>query len=265
MKKLFIKTVALSAAVVMLGTSCTKTGATGPAGSAGAAGPVLTGNIEGIISLYDDGNVRLFGAAPASATIVLTNNSTGATLTSAVSTSGTYTFSNVTTGTYSFTVSNLGYGTTKGLGFEFAGGGTAYRNFSIAEVPATNVTSATTNTSTTTSGTLTTDYVNVTGSVPLSSETSFIITFAYTGNTVSGVFGNYVTYASTSVAAGQTTFTTAFSATTLMNDYNFTSNQPIYFATYIYGQNSSYVDPLSGLTVYTALSSTPAFSSSIVP
>ena len=263
MNKVFIKMGILST-VIMLSASCKK-GDTGATGASGGSAP-LTGNIEGLITLYDAGSVKQYGATVNTGdSITLINNSNGAVYKTTTSSTGTYTFANVTAGTYSFTASKPGYGPVKVFGFEFAGGGTAYRNLSLAQTPTVNITSAVA-TTTVSSATPPVNEVEVSGVIPASTENTYIITFVSMPSStfVNGVFGNYSSYFTSSVSAGATTFNIYTPVTTLYN-YGFTSGNTVYFASYIYAQNSVYTDPLTGLNVYTALSSTPIYTSVILP
>ena len=134
MKKIFSKVVVLSILVIISAVSCKKHGNyTRGTPPAGPAGPSLTGNLEGVLFLYDDGGNKILSTAALTGdTIMLTNNSSGTVLTTTTSSTGTYTFTGITTGTYSMTVMKQGYGTVKAYGIEFAGGGTAYKNFNLA-------------------------------------------------------------------------------------------------------------------------------------
>ena len=266
MKKVFSKVVVLSILVMMGAVACKKHGNYNhgtPA--AGPAGPSLTGNLEGVLFLYDDGGNKILSAAALTGdTILLTNNSSGTVLTTTTSSTGTYTFTGITTGTYSMTVMKQGYGTVKAYGIEFAGGGTAYKNFSLAQIPTTNVVFATTFTSTSTSAG---NLVNLNITVPASAEKTSVIMYVSSSATVNGIIGNYLTSYTTSTPSSNTapTFTYGINNNTL-NQLGLPSGSTVYFAVYIYGSTgSSYTDDLSGLPVYTALSSTPVISSCIVP
>lgn len=264
MKKAFIKISALSI-VLLVAASCTKTGPTGPAGATGAtgpAGPTLTGNIQGVVSLYDVGGSKIESTTIlAGDTLVLTNNSTGAVMKTATSTTGSYTFTNISTGTYSMTVSKLGYGSVIAQGIQFAGGGNAERNFSLAVIPTGSVSlAAAVDTAITAAGAgnISENYVKVRGSVPATAGGCTVIVFvslpylSYGSTQV----GNYSATYTTTVAPGVSNFKLNIPTADLY-DLGFVSGGAAYFATCIIGgstSTSSYVDIATGQTVYTALS-----------
>jgi hypothetical protein len=271
MKKVFIKTVVLLVIVlIIIVSSCKKsysghynhtpaTGATGP------AGPSLTGNLEGVLFLYDDGGNKILSATALTCdTIMLINNSSGAVLTTTTSSTGSYTFTGISTGTYSMTAMKHGYGTVNAYGIQFAGGGNDYKNFSLAQIPTNSVT--TISVSTSTAG------IIVTGTAPAnvglgSLATSDIIVYVSLPNntSVSSVPSNYSVYSTCAINSSNTTFNCSFTTTNL-NQLGFTSGNTVYFAAYVVGLNgSSYTDPATGLTVFTALSSTPVTTFCNVP
>ena len=264
MKKVFIKISALSIALAVA-TSCTKTGPAGPSGGTGPAGPSLTGSMQGTVFLYDasgakqlpTGAVSLQGAA-----VTITNNSTGVTTTEATTGAGSYSFGNLTTGTYSITVSLTGYGSVIAQGVQFAGGGTANRNFALSVVPTTTVTSAVAvDTSYAVgAGNVAENYVKVRGYVPVSTSGSTVIVYvSIPGITsTSGMAGNFSSYYTATIAPGATSFRINIPTASLY-DLGFVTGNTVYLAAYIIGGNtsaSSYTDWTTGQTVFTALSST---------
>jgi len=256
MTKLFIKIATLSIVLILFATSCTKTGATGPAGPAGSSS--LTGNFEGVVFLWDvAGNKLLSPTLLTGDTVTLTNNSSGATYKTTTSTTGTYTFSNISAGTYSLTVSKSGYGIVKAYGIQFVGGGTTYRNFNLAQIPTTSVATATA---------IAGGNVQVSGTVPASAYTQVIIYLSLPSNTfVNNTLGNFSTYTYVIYIGTGTTFSFNFTPTALY-DLGFVSGNTVYFAAYTVNNNGSwYTDPVTGLNVYTAISSSPVTTSITVP
>jgi hypothetical protein len=272
MKNLLIKTIALSITVIMFAISCKKVGPAGATGATGpAGGPIMTGNIEGLITLYNSGS----GISNIGDSIILTNNGTGkvykttTTINNVASNTGSYTFANVPSGTYSFTVSKPGYGTVKAFGFEFVGGGTAYRNFGLYPIPTTSITTAIAAPATiVSSGTTTINAINISGTVPSSTLQTYVMVFVSfpSNNFVNGTQGNYSDYSGfLYVSSGTTGFTYNIAASTLYT-LGFTSGSIVYFAAYICTNGGiSYTDPITGLNVYTDINSTPVITSCLVP
>ncbi|HTA60944.1 MAG TPA: carboxypeptidase-like regulatory domain-containing protein [Bacteroidia bacterium] len=271
MKKVFIKISALSLTVMVLATSCKKTaGPAGATGATGATGPNLTGNLQGVVSLYDVSGAKMLSTTlQAGDSLVLTNNSTGAVLKTVTNANGDYLFSNISTGTYSITVSKpsngtMAFGNVITQGIQFSGGGNADRNFALSVVPTTSVNFiASTDTSFTSNGAgnVAQNYVKVRGGVPVSAGGTTVILFASIpgASTVSSAVGNYSAAYTTTIAAGVNKFTINIPTANLY-DLGFTTGNTVNFAAYILGGNtaaSSYVDWTTGETVYTALSSTP--------
>lgn len=267
MKNLLIKTVALSV-VVMFAVSCKKDGPTGATGATGpAGGPIMTGNIEGVVFIYDAGGVKQTSSALlAGDSIILTNNNNGAVYKTTTNSTGFYTFTNVPSGTYSFTVTKPDYGINKAFGFEFVGGGTTYKNFNLSQIPTTNVIAVQTNTTIVSGSSPTVISVQISGTVTTTLENTNEIIFISSTASVSGALGSYVSYFLSASSAGISGFGTNIAASTFYG-LGFTSGSTVYLATYVYGGTvgSNYTDPISGLNVYTALSSTPVIMSCIVP
>ena len=274
MKKVFIKMSVLSIALVVA-ASCTKTGPAGPAGATGATGatgPILTGNMQGSVILYDvNGSKILPGGAHGvqGASVVITNNSTGTSTIVATDGSGAYAIANLTTGTYSMTASLPSYGSVVTQGIQFAGGGNANRNFALSVVPTTSVTSALTvdtNYAVGGAGNVAENYVKIRGYVPVSSGGSTVIVFVSTAGATSASSTNFSTTFTTTISPGTTGFKITIPTANLY-DLGFTSGNTVYFAAYIVGSNtaaSTYVDVNTGQTVYTALSATPLNLSALV-
>jgi len=253
MKNIFIKNTSLLIVAIVLAISCKK--ATPASTTNTVSGTTLTGNIEGLVTLYDAASTKQYGTTINTGdSITITNNSNGTIYKTVTNGAGNYFFNNIPTGTYSFTASKPGYGTTKSFGFEFVGGGTAYKNFSLGQTPTTNVTSL--NITTSGSSTL------LSGTVPTNTATTWVIIYVSIPSQTfaNGTFGNYSTYYIVNLGINTTTFNYGINFTNLYN-YGFASGDKAYFAAYVFSQNSGYVDPLSGLNIYTALSSTPATTS----
>ncbi|MBS1645935.1 MAG: hypothetical protein JST67_01205, partial [Bacteroidetes bacterium] len=171
----------------------------------------------------------------------------------------TYKFTNLNAGTYSFVVTKPGYGLTKYFGFEFVGGGTTYKNFSLAQIPSFNVSTAQT--------VLGVDTIIINGTVP---HQPFLVNIKIyvsipSHTSVNENAGNYSTVLGNYFSPSSTSFSNSISTQNLYS-LGFTSGSTVYFALYICNMNgSSYQDPITGLLVSTALSSTPVIVSAIVP
>ena len=276
MKKTFFKLTALSMAALFI-SSCTKTGpagANGANGATGSSGPVLTGNMEGIVLLYDaSGAKQLSPTLQAGDSVTITNSNTAVKLKTVTASNGSYTFNNLTTGTYSMTVSKPGYGTVLVQGVQFAGGGTANRDFELSVMPSNNVSSAQAVDTTVTSagaGNTAENYIKVRGYVPVSNATTTVIIYTSIPGTssVSNAIGNFSNYFTTTVNPGVSKFTLNIPTSTFY-DLGFTNGgvSTAYFAVYILGGNtsaSSYTDYTTGQTVFTAISSMPVNTSALV-
>ncbi len=266
MKKIFSKISVLSIALVVA-TSCKK-GDTGPAGVAGPAGPSLTGNTQGVVTLYDvGGSKQLSSTLQAGDSLILTNNSSGAVMKTVTSATGGFAFNNLSTGTYNVVVSKPGYGKVISQGVQILGGGTTDRNFALSVIPNTNVISAAASDTALVNGTGNTaeNYVRIRGYVPVSSsETTVIVFVSIPGtNSTSSAVGNWSANYTATILPGATKFTISIPTSSLY-DLGFPGGSPTtnfaYFAAYIVGGNtnaSSYIDWTTGQTVYNALSSTP--------
>lgn len=284
MNKVFIKISALSISLMILATSCTKTGATGPNGTAGtngangtngnngAPGPNLSGNLQGIISLYDVSGAKMLSPTILKGdSVILTNSSSGMIMRTATDSTGKYMFSNISTGTYSLAVSKPNYGTIWAQGIQFAGGGNADRNYALSVIPITNIVAAAsvdTIYAVVGAGNTPEKYIRVRGSVPVSASVITVITYiSMSGNTsVNSMPGNFASYYTTTVSPGVSKFN-FYIPTANFYDLNFASGSIVYFATYIIGGNTSastYTDWNTGQPVFTALSSSPVTTSATV-
>ncbi|HXU26121.1 MAG TPA: carboxypeptidase-like regulatory domain-containing protein, partial [Bacteroidia bacterium] len=228
MKKIFVKT-SMLLVVLTVAISCSKNATTGPAGATGPTGPNLSGNLQGVVSLYD-----VSGAKQQSTTIlagdslVLTNNSSGAVLKTATSTTGSYTFTNISTGTYSMTISRAGYGTVLSKGIQFTGGGNADRNFALSVVPTTSVSSATAvDTTIAGAGGVSENYIKVRGYVPVSSSETTVMVFVSVSylSFVNSTPGNFSATYTATVAPGVTSYKINIPTANLY-DLGFMSNDP---------------------------------------
>lgn len=274
MFKVFNKISVLSFSLMILATSCTKTGATGPNGIAGtngsngAPGPTLTGNIQGLISLYDVSGVKILPPTDTLSgdSIILTNVSSGAVIKTITGGNGTYTFTNVSTGTYSMVVNRQGYGRVLAYGSQFVGGGTIDKNFALSKIPTTNIITAVAKDTTFAvvgAGNVPEKYVRVRGSVPVSGSTTTVIIYvSQAANSFVDITpGNYSTYYTTTISPGVSKFN-FYIPTSNLYDLGFPSGNVsnVYFAAYILSGNtnaSTYTDWNTQQTVFTALSSTP--------
>ena len=266
MKKTFTKISALSVTLLVLATSCKK-GDTGPAGATGPAGPSLTGNTQGVVSLYDVGGAKQLSATlQAGDSLILTNSTTSQVWKTTTSSTGAFSFANLSSGTYNVAVSKPGYGKVLAQGVQILGGGTTDRNFALSVIPTTNVVSAVAlDTTMANGGAASTpeNYVKVRGYVPVSSSATTVMIFVSIPgmSSTSSAVGNWSVNYTVNVLPGVSKFSVNIPTSSLY-DLGFPSGgtATAFFAAYIVGNNtsaSSYVDWTTGQTVYTALSTTP--------
>ncbi len=275
MNKIFIKISALSISLslMILAASCTKTGATGPngaAGSNGAPGPTLTGNIQGLVSLYDVSGVKILSPTDSLSgdSVILTNVGSGAVMKTVTGSNGMYTFTNVSTGTYSMVVNRQGYGRVLVYGSQFVGGGTIDKNFALSKIPTTNILAAVAKDTTFAvvgAGNVPEKYIRVRGSVPVSGAVTTVIIYVSqaAATFVDSIPPNFSTYYTTTVSPGVSKFN-FYIPTNNFYDLGFPSGgiSHAYFAAYILAGNtnaSTYTDWSTQQTVFTALSSTPIY------
>jgi hypothetical protein len=251
----YLMMIAITGCVVIL-AGCSKTGPAGPSGSTGAAGPALTGNLKGHIFQYDQyGGVIATGLAGIHDSI----NPTHVAMTDST---GYYAFLGLGTGDYNFTVSKAGYGTNMVQGLQLIGGGDIYRDIKIAKIPNFNVT-AVTATSNTTTGNI--DFV---GTVTTDTRARSAILYLGNSSAVSAVPVTFSNSYTGTIKANVTTFTISVNVNDI-HDLGINTGSTLYCALYgastTFASASSYEDYATGHTVYTAISTTPAANSIVMP
>jgi hypothetical protein len=248
--------IALLFALVIVINSCKKEGLQGPQGVQGETGPLLTGNLKGHISCSDQyGNTVLINLAG------MKDSLNGTSKVALTDSTGFYTFAGLTTGNYSFTITASGYGMTKVQNFQFVGGGDTYHDVKISQIPDFNVLTCTDSIAGTN--------VIVKGTLPADPKVRTVVVFVAGVSNVSSLPQYYLDYFSKN--------------TTLVNPNNFAISIPqsdfinlgiasgstAYFAVYgaavNFSSSSAYEDMSTGRIVFTALSSTPAYTSIVVP
>ncbi|MBS1647670.1 MAG: carboxypeptidase regulatory-like domain-containing protein [Bacteroidetes bacterium] len=261
MKKIILNTLGLL--LILIATiSCTKTTNNYYTTNNGTT---LTGNVQGIVSLYNDsGGAKILApnATLGGDSVVLISNS-GAVYKTITNNLGTYKFTNVPSGIYNFVVSKPNFGTVQDFGFEFEGGGTAYKNFNMGQIPTTSVVAVKASSSST--------LISVSGTITPFYTANYVVVYISLPNTtfVNSSMGNY-SYVSGQqyIPAGLTTFTFSAITTNALHNLGFASGSIAYISVYpqnnYSGGSGSYQDPITGLIVYTALG-VPAFTSVIVP
>ena len=261
MKKIYLFA---ALAVVMASLSnCKKTADAGPAGATGTQGPpgpLLMGNLEGYISLWDQYGARIL-TGQAGDTVSLIGTPTRVVTDS----TGKYVIPNLTTGTYSLAISKAGYGNTMLQNIQLAGGGNTLANARISQPSTTPVPPLLDSIGATTG--------NITVYTTLPSPSFLSRTFIlYVGN-MPGVSANpatYLTFYTKVVNPGNNATRLSFTIPkTDLYDAGFTTGSTVYFAAYGIGASltaSAFTDYNNGgRTVFTALSMPAATTSLIVP
>lgn len=244
MKNLFIISLI---AIVFAISSCSKNGATGPQGP---AGPLSTGALTGFVTTYDQYGFKVLGDL-GGVTVHISDSTADSTTTDAT---GKYTFASLKTGIYNITYSKPGYATVLAQDYSFLGGGTLIRNASISKYPSfsvANVVSLDT--------TIATDPgMIVRGTDTADQVARTFIVFGGSSSTVSSTPGSYI-YANTgTIKAGLSTWN-LFITSQELHDNGLASGTTAYFVVYPISTGSpTYVDPSTGRTVYTAISSIPS-------
>jgi hypothetical protein len=230
------------------------TGATGPVGPTGPTGPAgqnLSGNIVGFInSLDEDGNqqakngvtVTIEGASP---------------LTATSDANGRFEFINVRSGTYNLTYSRAGYGTLRRYGVGHVGGEQAtFLGTTTFSQAATTVASAATATVNTAGATV---VVNFTVSKPVAATTFRYAVLASASPVLTGSTATLVGAGGTTIGGAPVASLAANSSIpkSTLNSAGFASGSTVYLT--VYGSTFSlisYVDPVTGRSIYPSLSST---------
>jgi hypothetical protein len=244
--------------VTLAFAGCQK-GSTGPAGAAGPAGPSLKGQISGYVNLYDEyGSKVLTGMNLVQIALI------GTSATATPNDSGYYTFPNLSTGIYSFKATQPNYGSLLVPSQQFTGGGTLQRDFKLSEIPNYGISKLNTPVDTTVSGM---PYLRIAGTVSTTDvrERYVLLAVSNQNNISVGPNPSYlIAYTKpTNLDAKLTAYTTNFSFTipeSDLTDVGLSIGNTIYLTAYavsgIQSGASSYEDPATGLTVYTAINTT---------
>jgi hypothetical protein len=272
MKKTFIKISALSISMMILATSCTKTGATGPTGATGATGatgPYLTGTLVGYVDLFDQYG-ELLPASTAGEVYLTSPSISGWKDSTYVNTSGANTYSaTLTTGTYQFNVTTKtgGFGNLVINSMNFTGGGTQYNttHLQLAQVPTFSVTGLSVSTNTSATNPAVTTTVTVVGGDIAKSRKAII--FFGSASTVSSNPATYLGYAFATVAPNSYTATTNILCTSTLFPAGADSSMTIYLnaypISYINGA-SAYTDVNTGKVIFNNVGVTTVSSASVV-
>ncbi|MBS1638200.1 MAG: carboxypeptidase regulatory-like domain-containing protein [Bacteroidetes bacterium] len=243
------KTILLSmAALSLLITSCKKpkdgaTGATGP------AGPVLKGNLQGFIQLYDQYGTRQYFKLDSAAVTI-----DGSSASVFSDSNGKFAFSDLNTGIYNLSITGRsGYGATKQQNIEITGNGTINKDIRLGQVPTWSV------------NTITAIDTVVGGNHSLKIRANIaaadtkarqLAIFIGTSSGVSST--NYIWNYTINVPANTTTVNSVVGQTSVfLNGDNLPSGSTIYLVAYPagvgYQNNSTYLDFNTDLTIYNAL------------
>ena len=237
MKKYFVLTV-VSAALIFTISSCSKTG---------PASPLSTGSLEGYVTILDQYGFKV--------TNTNSNLNTGKVNIASLNTTananstGFYNFPTLKTGVYTLLYSDTGCGSVLVNDYSFLGGGTIVRNQTLSLIPSFSLFNVTD-----TIVTFSTDTgVAIRGIDSVNGVARTFIVFGGTASTVSSTPGTYV-YANTgTIKAGLGTFS-LFMTSQELHDAGLASGSTAYFTVYPYSTGQpTYVDLLTGKTVYTAL------------
>lgn len=241
-------------ALILIISSCSKTG---PQGATGLAGPLATGTLTGYVNTFDQYGFRL-NTAQSGVTVHISDSTADSTLTNA---SGQYTFANLKTGIYNLTYAAPGFAPIAANDYSFLGGGTIYRNQSLSKYPTFsvfNVTSIDT--------TIATDLgVLIRGNDTADLAARSVIVFGSTSSGVSSAPANY-TYVNTgTIKAGLTSWNLFINSQDL-HDSGLPSGSTVYFVVYPYSTGApTYVDQATGKTVYGAVGTPSTVFSVVIP
>jgi F0F1-type ATP synthase membrane subunit c/vacuolar-type H+-ATPase subunit K len=253
MKKIQIAAV-FALAIISL-SNCKKDAITGPTGAQGPAGPILTGNLKGYITTWDEYGARIL-TSQAGDTVSIDGTSKKVITDS----TGLYTIAGVSTGTYTISVTKPGFGINKLENLQFVGGGDTYRDIKIAQPSTSNVLMLNDSI-----GPLTGN-ITVYGTVFSSFQTRTFIIFVGNSSSVSSLTSDYLVFNTKNVNPGATKVSFVIPKTDLYAA-GFGVGTTAYFAAYGIGSltASSYEDFANGRTVFSTVSSTPAFVNLVVP
>ena len=217
-------------------------------GPQGPAGPVLSGDLIGYAILTDLSGSQLPDRSGVTVTAEGTN------ISDVSDSTGRWVLTNLPTGTYTIAYSKTGYGTRKGMGYQFVGGGqTSYGTTYLYQIPGFTVTGL----SATPSGDNVTISLTLTGLLPTASR--YVQVFIGTSAAVSSDPKNYRSTFSLGIAGTSTTFTGDIPSQSLFHSYGFSAGQTAYVVAYAMGSGSgSYLDLETGRYWYSSLNPVPS-------
>jgi hypothetical protein len=243
--KLIVYTLFLSIVIMLLNCK----GSQGDPGPAGASGSILSGSINGVLTLTNANGTQ---PTDLSGVTVKTNKGDS----TVTNTSGSWTLNEIT-GVYTLTFTKSGYGTNTVFGYNFPGGGSSYLN-TVALNQAPVYTTSVTLDSIAGNSTATKDLhmnVNLTiaGMVGQTADMEFFIYYS-TNSSVSA--SNYMGMINAAVSASQTTYKGSITGADFLSA-GITTGQVVYVVVYPAATtptlSSKYVNETTGKTVYTAL------------
>ncbi len=259
MKKFQLVSMLLLIAVAF--TNCKKDSTEGPQGVQGAqgpAGPLLTGTLEGYVSLWDQYGGRILTSQAGDTVSLIGTNQKVYT-----DSTGLYKFPGLPTGVYSVALGKPGFGNTMVQNIQLAGGGNTIANAKISQ-PSTTVVPALLDSIGTLTGNITV-YTTLPSYAP---QTRTFILYVGTTASVSANPATYLEYYTNTVKSTSLKLPFVIPKTDLY-DAGFVTGQTVYLAAYGIGATltaSAYVDYSNqGRTIFTALSMPAATTSLIVP
>ena len=229
----------------------------GDVGLTGPQGPILTGNISGFVELHSKDFLRYSDNSGVEVSVEGTNISTTTDI------NGRWTLSNLSTGTYNIVFTKTGFGNIKKIGYQFAGGGTAYLDkIILVQKPSIKITSISTNVSSSfyVSGELSTNANPNYGST--------VLLFMDTTNNVSSNPNNYLICTNAWASNSSIFYELNISHSQLREILSLQSGTHVYIAAYstaVDFYNCVYTDPITGKDVYTAISDSSINTSFVMP
>ena len=236
-------------ALMIVISSCTKTG---------PPGPLSTGTLTGYITIYDQYGFKVPGdLSGVSVSIPAITSDTSTT-----NAAGSYTINNLKTGVYNLVYTRAGCGTVLANDVSFLGGGTIYRNQAMSLIPSF----ALLNVNDTIETYLTDTGILIRGVDTINGAARQYIIFGSTSSGVSSTPGTYQYNSSIeTIKAGAGTFST-FLTSQELTDAGLTAGTTAYFIAYPYGTNQpTYIDPATGKTIYTALGTPSQVITAVIP
>ena len=218
-------------------------------GPQGPAGPVLTGDLIGYTILTD-----LYGSqVPDRSGVTVTAE--GTTISAVSDSTGRWVLTNLPTGTYTIAYSKTGYGTRKGMGYQFVGGGqTSYGTTFLYQIPGFTVTGL----SAAPSGDNVFLSLTLTGVLPTATN-KYVQVFIGTSAGVSSDPANYRSTFSLAIGSASTTFSGDIPSQSYFHAYGFSAGQTAYVVAYAMGYGSgSYLDLETGRYWYSSLNPIPS-------